>query len=82
MVNNLEYTCGENCLYDDYFVFLTVEGTSIENVKVRVSNPWRSLKEQIKRIVGVFRLPWFDAVGSCPISFGYSIGKRRRIGDY
>ncbi len=63
MVNNLEYTCGENCLYDDYFVFLTVEGTSIENVKVRVSNPWRSLKEQIKRIVGVFRLPLFDAVG-------------------
>ncbi len=68
MVNNLENACNEIYIDEDFYVFLTIEGTSVENVRVKVSNPWDPLKILIKRIIAVFKLPKLDG-GGCPVQY-------------
>lgn len=45
---------------DDFFIYLTIEGTSIVNVKLKVTDPMKTIHEQINFIVEDFHLPKID----------------------
>ena len=53
---------------DDFIIYLTIEGTSHEDVMVRVTDPCKPIREQIKSIVQVFELPKVDN-GGFPIPY-------------
>jgi len=48
---------------DDLYVQLTIEGTEYENVEVFITKPDRTIKEQIDRIIDVFKLPRYYVDG-------------------
>lgn len=50
---------------EDYIIKLTIEGTEYEDVEVKVTDPNRTLRDQIERIVSVFELPHIDNGGNC-----------------
>lgn len=55
--------------YDEAFVItLTIEGTQYEEVDVEVTNPLKTIREQISSIVEVFNLPKMDNGGN-PITY-------------
>jgi hypothetical protein len=55
--------------YDEAFVItLTIEGTQYEEVEVEVTNPMKTIREQINSIVEVFNLPKMDNGGN-PITY-------------
>ena len=55
--------------YDDEFIInLTIDGTSYEEVEVKVTDPNKTIRDQISSIVSVFELPKIDGGGN-PIQY-------------
>lgn len=55
--------------YDDEFIInLTIDGTSYEEVEVKVTDPNKTIRDQIASIVQVFELPKMDNGGN-PIQY-------------
>ncbi len=55
--------------YDDEFIIiLTIDGTSYEEVEVKVTDPHKTIRDQISSIVSVFELPKIDGGGN-PIQY-------------
>ena len=55
--------------YDDEFIIhLTIDGTSFDEVEVKVSDPQKTIRDQISSIVHVFELPKLDNGGN-PIQY-------------
>ena len=51
--------------YDDEFIInLTIDGTSYEEVEVKVTDPNKTIRDQISSIVQVFELPKIDNGGT------------------
>ena len=57
---------------EDFFIILTIEGSAYEEVEVKVSDPTKTIRDQISSIVQVFELPKMDNGGN-PIQ--YLLGK-------
>ena len=56
-------------LYDDEFIVsLTIDGTSFDEVEVKVTDPNKTIRDQINSIVQVFELPKMDNGGN-PIQY-------------
>lgn len=55
---------------DDFFIYLTIEGTPIENVKMEVADPMKTIREQINSIEEIFHLSKMDR----GYPFIYSLG--------
>lgn len=53
---------------DDFIVNLTIDGTEYEEVEVKVSDPNKTIRDQISSIVQVFELPKMDNGGN-PIQY-------------
>lgn len=53
---------------DDFIINLTIDGTSYEDIEVKVTNPNKTIREQIASIVRVFELPKMDCGGN-PIQY-------------
>ena len=53
---------------DEFIVRLTIEGTATEEAEVKVSDPTKTIRDQIASIVKVFELPKMDAGGN-PIQY-------------
>lgn len=68
MVNCIESACSEIYIDDGFYVFLTIEGTSFKEVKVKVTDPNKTIRDQIASIVAVFELPLIDGGGN-PIQY-------------
>lgn len=69
----------EEIYQDDLFVInLTIDGTEFEEVEVEVTDPTLSIREQITRIVSVFKLPKIDN-GGTPVE--YLLGQIMDEGD-
>lgn len=58
----------ENIYEDDYFILLTIDGSTYEGVEVKVNDPNKTIREQIKSIVQVFELPKMDGGGN-PVNY-------------
>ncbi len=56
----------------DLIVNLTIEGTKYEGVEVRVTNPDKTIREQIENIIRVFELPKADI---CNHPIQYLLGR-------
>lgn len=55
--------------YDDEFIInLTIEGTEYEEVEVKVTDPHKTIRDQISSIVDVFDLPRMDN-GGTPVQY-------------
>lgn len=55
--------------YDDEFVInLTIDGSALEEVEVKVNDPNKPLRDQINSLVQVFELPKMDN-GGTPIQY-------------
>lgn len=51
--------------YDEEFIInLTIDGTSYEEVEVKVTDPNKTIRDQINSIVQVFELPKLDSGGN------------------
>lgn len=56
-------------LYNNEFIIkLTIDGTSFEDVEFKITDPNKTICEQIKKIVSIFHLPDADNQ-NCPISY-------------
>lgn len=65
--------------YDDEFIInLTIDGTSFEEVEVKVTDPNKTIRDQINSIVQVFELPKMDNGGN-PIQ--YLLGQMLEDGE-
>ena len=53
---------------DEFIVHLTIDGTSYEEVEVKVTDPTKTIRDQINSIVHVFELPKLDNGGN-PIQY-------------
>lgn len=59
----------EEMYYDeDFIINLSIEGSSFEEVEVKVSDPYKTIRDQISSIVQVFELPKMDNGGN-PIQY-------------
>ena len=66
-------------LYNNEFIIkLTIDGTSFEDVEFKITDPNKTICEQIKKIVSIFHLPDADNQ-NCPIS--YMLGQILEDGD-
>lgn len=54
--------------YDDFIINLTIDGTEFKDVEVKVTDPNKTIREQINSIVSVFGLPKIDSDGN-PIQY-------------
>jgi len=55
--------------YDEEFIIkLTIDGTAYDEVEVKVSDPQKTIRDQINSIVHVFELPKLDGGGN-PIQY-------------
>lgn len=55
--------------YDDEFIInLTIDGTSFDEVEVKVTDPNKTIRDQINSIVQVFELPKLDNGGN-PVQY-------------
>lgn len=69
----------ETQIYNDEFIIhLTIDGTSFEEVEVKVTDPNKTIRDQINSIVQVFELPKMDNGGN-PIQ--YLMGQIMDDGD-
>jgi hypothetical protein len=69
----------EKQYYDEEFIInLTIDGTSYEEVEVKVNDPNKTLRDQVNSIVQVFELPKMDNGGN-PIQ--YLLGQSMDNGD-
>lgn len=57
---------------EDLIINLTIDGTEYEDVEVKVTDPNRTIRDQIERIISVFELPKKDNGGNC---IGYFLGQ-------
>ena len=57
---------------EEFIVLLTIDGTSYDEIEVKVSDPNKTIRDQINSIVQVFELPKMDNGGN-PIQ--YLLGK-------
>jgi O-acetyl-ADP-ribose deacetylase (regulator of RNase III) len=73
--NNVETII--NC-DEDFICNLTIDGTEFKDVEVMVSDPFKTIRDQIKSIVHVFELPNTDGGGN-PIQ--YVLGHKADDGD-
>lgn len=53
---------------DEFIVYLTIEGTATEEAEVKLSDPNKTIRDQIASIVKVFELPKMDNGGN-PIQY-------------
>lgn len=53
---------------DDFIVILTIDGSSYEEVEVKVTDTNKTIRDQIASIVSVFELPKLDNGGN-PIQY-------------
>lgn len=53
---------------DEFIINLTIDGTSYEEVEVKVTDPTKTIRDQIASIVAVFELPKLDNGGN-PIQY-------------
>ena len=53
---------------DEFIIYLTIDGTSYEEVEVKVTDPHKTIRDQISSIVSVFELPKIDNGGN-PIQY-------------
>ena len=53
---------------DEFIINLTIDGTSYEEVEVKVTDPNKTVRDQIASIVAVFELPKLDNGGN-PIQY-------------
>ena len=53
---------------EEFVITLTIEGTQYEEVEVEVTDPMKTIREQINSIVEVFHLPKMDNGGN-PITY-------------
>lgn len=53
---------------DEFIVSLTIDGTSFEEVEVKITDPNKTIRDQINSIVQVFELPKLDNGGN-PIQY-------------
>lgn len=58
----------EEFMADEFIVTLTIDGTSYEAVEVKVTDPNKTIRDQINSIVQVFELPKLDGGGN-PLSY-------------
>ena len=49
---------------DEFIINLTIDGTSYEEVEVKVTDPNKTIRDQIASIVAVFELPKLDNGGN------------------
>lgn len=49
---------------DEFIINLTIDGTSFEEVEVKVTDPNKTIRDQISSIVSVFELPKIDNGGN------------------
>ena len=57
---------------DEFIINLTIDGTEFEEVEVKVTDPNKTIRDQIASIVSVFELPKIDDCGN---SIPYLLGK-------
>ena len=53
---------------DEFIINLSIEGSSLEEVEVKVTDPQKTIRDQISSIVQVFELPKMDNGGN-PIQY-------------
>ena len=53
---------------EEFIINLTIDGTSYEEVEVKVTDPNKTIRDQISSIVQVFDLPKMDGGGN-PIQY-------------
>lgn len=53
---------------DDFIIYLKIDNTNYEEVKVKVTDPTKTIRDQINSIVQVFKLPKMDNGGN-PIQY-------------
>lgn len=53
---------------DEFIITLTIDGTEYEEVEVKVTDPNKTIRDQITSIVSVFELPKIDNGGN-PIQY-------------
>lgn len=53
---------------EDFIINLTIDGTSFEEVEVKVTDPTKTIRDQISSIVQVFELPKMDNGGN-PVQY-------------
>ena len=58
----------ENFYDDEFIVILTIDGTEVEEAEVKVTDPTKTIRDQISNIVSVFNLPRIDNGGN-PIQY-------------
>lgn len=59
----------ENIDYeDDFIIYLTIDNTEYEEVEVKVTDPYKTIRDQIASIVQVFELPKIDGGGN-PVQY-------------
>lgn len=63
---------------DEFIINLTIDGTSFEEVEVKVTDPNKTIRDQISSIVSVFELPKIDNGGN-PMQ--YLLGQIMDDGD-
>ncbi len=68
----------EEIFEDEFIINLTIDGTEFEEVEVKVTDPNKTIRDQISSIVQVFELPKIDNGGN-PIQ--YLLGQIMEDGD-
>ena len=66
--NEPEVTATEEFYEDEFIVYLTIDGTSYDEVEVKITDPNKTIRDQINSIVHVFELPRLDNGGN-PIQY-------------
>ena len=51
-------------LQEEFIVMLTIDGTSYDEIEVKVTDPNKTIRDQINSIVQVFELPKMDNGGN------------------
>ena len=63
---------------EEFIVMLTIDGTAYDEIEVKVSDPNKTVREQIESIIQVFELPKMDNGGN-PIQ--YLLGQMLEDGE-
>ena len=53
---------------EEFIVMLTIDGTSYDEIEVKVTDPNKTIRDQINSIVQVFELPKMDGGGN-PVQY-------------
>ena len=58
----------DNLFGEEFLLTLTIEGTQYEEIEMEVTDPMKTIREQINSIVDIFHLPKMDN-GGIPITY-------------